>query len=509
LSSSKFLARSHHIAICTKFKMLDFESEQRMYFDDIAWKRGDAVFDAWKAKLFEPDTLRAIGVFVAKHHGGTAVELCDPIAGAFNVTFRVIFRDNRSAVIRFPMPGVVMFPEEKTRSEVATINFLREKTSLPLPFILHWGMKEESPCGLGPFIIMEYIKHENNLGNIINNPALRSHERQKLDPNIDIERLEMLYGQMADILLQLSKISFPRIGSIAEDGEDEFDVKARPLSFPMNELVRLGTLPRSRLPQSTSPSTSSYFETLADLHIAHLTSQRNDAIYNAGDCRRKYIARHLFRKLAREGRLATPSIPDTHSFKIWCDDLRPTNILLNADLKVIGVIDWEFTYAAPAEFAYSAPWWLLIEQPEYWPDGLKSWKCEYERRLETFLRVLRTREDVEVKEGGLEEAQRLSGRMRDSWESGAFWVSYIARKSFAFDDIYWREIDERFFGERGPRGWRARIDLLEIEEREGLEEFVERKVKDMESRVLAWEPDGMTREIEKNLHVDIKGNESS
>ncbi|KAF2236400.1 phosphotransferase family protein [Viridothelium virens] len=463
--------------------MLDFESDQRMCFDDVAWKRSDAVFDAWKVKLFEPDTLRAIGMFVAKHHGGTAVELCDPIAGAFNVTFRVIFRDNRSAVIRFPMPGVVMFPEEKTRSEVATINFLREKTSLPLPFILHWGMKEESPCGLGPFIIMEYINHENNLGNIINNPALRSDERQRLDPNIDMEKLEMLYGQMADILLQLSKINLPRIGSISEHGEDEFDVKARPISFPMNEL------------------------TLADLHIAHLTSQRNDAIYNAGDCRRKYIARHLFRKLARKGRLATPSVPDNHSFKIWCDDLRPTNVLLNANLKVVGVIDWEFTYAAPAEFAYPTPWWLLIEQPEYWPDGLKSWKCEYERRSEVFLRVLGKREDVEVREGRLEEQQRLSGRMRDSWESGAFWVSYAARKSFAFDDIYWREIDERFFGERGAEGWRARIQLLETEEREGMEEFVERKVNEMESRVLAWEPDEMTREIEKNLSADAKIND--
>ncbi|THC95394.1 hypothetical protein EYZ11_005118 [Aspergillus tanneri] len=42
---------------------------------------------------------------------------------------------------------------------------------------------------------------------------------------------------------------------------------------------------------------------LAELHIAHLMNQRNDAIDSAEDCRRKLVARYLFRKLAREHRL--------------------------------------------------------------------------------------------------------------------------------------------------------------------------------------------------------------
>lgn len=39
-------------------------------------------------------------------------------------------------------------------------------------------------------------------------------DRPILDPSINIDKLEMLYGQMADILIQLSRLSLPRVGSL-------------------------------------------------------------------------------------------------------------------------------------------------------------------------------------------------------------------------------------------------------------------------------------------------------
>ena len=113
----------------------------------------------------------------------------------------------------------------------------------------------------------------------------------------------------------------------------------------MNELVRLGTLPRSTLPTGTFQTASSYFNALAELHCAHLYHQRNDAVDSANDCRRKLFARQLYSKLAREGRLAH-STNEHGPFKIWSDDLRPSNVLINKDLQIVGVIDREFTYAA-------------------------------------------------------------------------------------------------------------------------------------------------------------------
>ncbi|KAJ5096402.1 hypothetical protein NUU61_005758 [Penicillium alfredii] len=70
-------------------------------------------------------------------------------------------------------------------------------------------------------------------------------------------------------------------------------------------------------------------------------------------------------------RLTNPSL-ENGPFKIWCDDFRPVNILLNSDSEIVGVIDWEFTYAAPVEFSHAPPWWLLIEKPEFWPKGLED-----------------------------------------------------------------------------------------------------------------------------------------
>lgn len=77
----------------------------------------------------------------------------------------------------------------------------------------------------------------------------------------------------------------------------------------MNELVRLGGLPRSKLPSidTTCNTAPSYFEVFADLNIEHLIHQRNHAVESAADYRRKFEARQIFRKLPRDKRLTNPS----------------------------------------------------------------------------------------------------------------------------------------------------------------------------------------------------------
>lgn len=77
---------------------------------------------------------------------------------------------------------------------------------------------------------------------------------------------------------------------------------------------------------------------------------------------------------------AAPRLPGNQHgpFKLWCDDLRPASVLVDADHRIVGVVNWEFTYAAPAEFTYSPPWWLLLIMPEEWPAGLGDWVAHYE-----------------------------------------------------------------------------------------------------------------------------------
>lgn len=90
----------------------------------------------------------------------------------------------------------------------------------------------------------------------------------------------------------------------------------------VNELVRLGDLPRSKVPDTTFNTTLLYLEALAKLNIEYLVHQRNDAVESADDCRRKFVARQLFLKLAQDKRLTNPSL-ENGPVKIWCDDFRP------------------------------------------------------------------------------------------------------------------------------------------------------------------------------------------
>lgn len=113
-------------------------------------------------------------------------------------------------------------------------------------------------------------------------------------------------------------------------------------------------------------------------------------------------------------------------------------------MRIIAAIDWEFTYAAPAEFSHSPLWWLLLELPEEWPRQIANWKATYEPRLETFLRVLKHQDDTAIANGSLMDEQWLSERTRESWERGDFWVNYGTRKSWALDAV-WPMMEEKFF----------------------------------------------------------------
>ncbi|EEP78052.1 predicted protein [Uncinocarpus reesii 1704] len=408
----------------------------RMCFDDLAWEQSENVSDAWISSLFKEETLMAIGRFILRHRKGTPVELCDPKAGAFNASFRMTFEDGGSALIRFPKPGATMFPEEKS---------------------------------LGPFIIMEYIDHAMSMSEALNTPGFAVEDRPILNPRIDEEKLKMLYGQAADILLQLSTLSLPKIGSLSQIDDFTWEVTRRPLSINMNELVRVGSLPRSKLPKpaATFGTASAYFSALADLHLDHLIHQRNDAVDSETDCRRKYTARTLFSQLIAEGRLTTTPT-NNGPFKLWCDDLRPSNILVNENMQILGVVDWEFTYAAPVEFSHAPP-------------------CRNIGR-----RALREQEDVALGRGTLKHNQRLSVPMKQSWENGGFWAVYAARKNFAFDTVFWKKLDERYLGPRMSNDedvWRERIELLSKEDRETMDQVVQRKLDEMKDRILAWEAD--------------------
>ncbi|KAK3173926.1 hypothetical protein K4F52_010365 [Lecanicillium sp. MT-2017a] len=445
----------------------------------------------WLEKMLARQKRIQIGDFMSTVWGGVATRMRDAQAGSYNLVHVMEFDNGYHAVFRHPNKGSSMFPNEKTRNEVNVMRLVADRTTIPVACVkcakLRGDPKEKGTetldtDDLRPFILMDHLRSDGDMGQALNTPGFNIEDRQVLDPEIEIDKLAKQYGLAAKCLLDLSRLEFDAIGS-PEMIDDKWTVTRRPLTRQMNELVATGACKRRDLPLTVFTSTKKYFVRLAQLHHDHLVHQQNNAISSELDCMRKYVARLLFRKMMDE-RAPSGDVSDTGPFKLWCDDFRPTNILLSGD-EIAGVIDWEFTYAAPPEFSFAPPWWLLLKRPEEWAAGWKDraagwmdWSKQYEVRLVTFLAAMEKAEEVAITSGRLTEEQRLSPKMRQSWENGDFWVMYALQTECAFDDVFWLYIFPRLCGpiESAEAAWEKAQSLLSEQEMQGMQSFVSDKM---------------------------------
>ncbi|MCJ1314302.1 hypothetical protein MMC25_007982 [Agyrium rufum] len=163
-------------------------------------------------------------------------------------------------------------------------------------------------------------------------------------------------------------------------------------------------------------------------------------------------------------------------FPLFSEDLRPSNVLARSPSEVTAVIDWESCYAAPAEFTYCSTWWLILVHPLMWDDGFKDWFEHYMQKHEVFLDVLRECKDETEQEAKAPKA-RLSDHTRESMQNGHFWFWLAARTGFAFDEIYWECLDPVFYGDF--TSIEDRMSLLDPDERDAMEPFVQIKMEQM------------------------------
>lgn len=368
--------------------------DRGLYVNSISNNRNEELADEWLKFALKADNERELVDFVRFCRPGFSLpkKIYNPIRGSYNINWRLEFEDGFSVMIRVPIPHLVAFPDEKIRAEVAAMKLIRANTTIPVPEIYGWGLTEKNPTGCGPFIIMEYIEHTQCLEYIISDELQTATEGSSKTSHSD-GKLLRAYRQMAKIMLQMSTIEGSAIGfpSVPRDRKQKpagaspaakaaassqyryghsshlqiSRVRRRPLSQSTSHMVMSG-LPPSILPRpdETYKTSHDYYQAMADLHLAHLAFQHNDAVTSPPDGREKYVARQLFRKLAREGRLtesvehkgdATTPGQREEVFKLWCDDMRPASVLLDDNSDVVGVVDWEMSYFAPASFHDNPP----------------------------------------------------------------------------------------------------------------------------------------------------------
>ncbi|KAG4260842.1 phosphotransferase [Fusarium proliferatum] len=473
--------------------------------DNLAWDQSDERWEKALKHVRASATCRKVEAFAGRAFGKPATLVTPLIIGGFNAVYPFKIEGLESQVlVRLPCPDQAMFPEEKTMAEVATAACIKQHTQVPIPKIFHHGIDEQ----IGPYMIIEDLGTRRGMSHALEAPRDDPNDVPILNPKISETQLKYLYSKMVECVLQLARPTFPRIGSLVESSPGTYEVLGRPISLNMNNMFQLYNVPSSLFPaEGTTYSTADeWYTVLAEMHMSTLVFQHNDMISSENDCRTKYIARKLFHRLAKQNRLTKfgfsdddwsasseqsnatlPSPDNSGSFRPWSDDFRPVNVLINDDNDVVGAIDWEFPYVGPSQFTLDPPWWLLLEVPEMWDDGIEDWASTYEQRLETWLSAM---EEVE-KENSSDLP--LSAYMRESWATGRFWLNYAARKSWSFDAIYWKYLDERFFGKREQDTpveelWKVRVELLTDAEREAMDVLVKTKVEESKVRVLVdWD----------------------
>lgn len=313
-------------------------------------------------------TVLASAIFAAQ------VQHLPPVLiGGYNVVYRLRVAGRASDVmVRLPIPNCVQFPEEKVNREAATALFVARHTEIPVPGVLFHGV---DPV-LGPFVMMEPVEHSRDADMMLRSDYDDLSLPSILDGELPEEKLIQVWSQIAECKLRLLKPRFPRIGSLTKAADDSIDVLGRPLTMNMTELIWRANIPRAVLPpeSKTYETADEWYTALAEMHIAQLLFQQNDAVESPDDCRNKYVARMLFRRLAKQGKLSSygyredcwsaeaqtgprtcPMPSGEDSFRLWGDDFRPGNILLKESDDVAAYIDWEFTYAAPTQFSLDPP----------------------------------------------------------------------------------------------------------------------------------------------------------
>ncbi|KAG4290165.1 phosphotransferase [Fusarium proliferatum] len=397
--------------------------------DNLAWDQSDERWEKVLKHVRPSATCRKIEGFASRTFGKPATLVTPLIIGGFNIVYHFKVEGLSSQVlVRLPCPDQAMFPEEKARAEVATAACIKQHTQVLISKILHHGTDEE----IGPYMIIKDLGTRRGMSHALEAPRDDPNDAPILNPKISKIQLKDLYSKMAECVLQLARPKFHRIGSLVESSPGTYEVLGQPISLNMN-MFQLSNIPPSVFPsEGTTYSTADeWYTVLAEMQMSTL-----GRLSKFGFCDDDWSA-------ASQNSGATLPAPDNSgAFCIWSGDFRPVNILINDDKDVVGAIDWEFAYVGPSQFTLDPPWWLLLEVPEMWDDGIEDWASIYEQRLETWLSTM---EEVEKETSS---DLTLSAYMRESWATGRFWLNYAARKSWSFDAIYWKYLDERFFGKR-------------------------------------------------------------
>jgi len=188
----------------------------------------------WLDDEFDPKKI--FSSLASKYRGGRQCITGKLFFGSFHFCVRVVFEDGLDWIVRVPLPFRLLQRHAHTEREVAILQCLRERTTIPVPEIIAYGFGDTKHPDLGPFIITTFI-HGIPLTDWWKD---RNVEETRLAPDIEEWIVRKVYRQAAAILLELSSLEFSAIGTlVTTDGaHPTWSIKSSPWTLTLHEAER-------------------------------------------------------------------------------------------------------------------------------------------------------------------------------------------------------------------------------------------------------------------------------
>ncbi|KAJ4152248.1 hypothetical protein NW754_004043 [Fusarium falciforme] len=317
--------------------------------------------------------IEAICRLASSYHGGIpCTTFGSPKHGSFNVCVFVEFETSSPErwVVRMPIPARAALIDERIETELVTMKYVAAKTTIPVPRVHAYSFTEGSPIQTA-FIMMDYIE-----GHTLKDLGFKKGKKWRTYTG-PTEATAKLHEQLADVYVQLRQLESPEIGALGLpviDGKPSYDcdadnirIRHRPISIEMMMQELEGMDPGTRIkPQMTFSTARSFVDALFWLAENEFDKSPDPGFDTRGQ-RNTLYARHHFPNFVRHNWL--DSAADKGPFVLMHGDLLMlmSNLLFDNELNLVAVLDWEWSFAVPAQMLVPPVWlsggdlkWMLL-----------------------------------------------------------------------------------------------------------------------------------------------------
>ncbi|ROT34542.1 kinase-like protein [Sodiomyces alkalinus F11] len=379
-----------------------------------------------RQSFIESIDLGLICALASRHNNGKSCQVVNKASGSFNVCFFVDFDDDSDEgtkwVVRVPIEPAFDDPWDKLLSEVTTMQYLERNTRIPVPHIHAYGRDvklTKGSTGTQMFIITDLVP-----GQPLNRKLLLGgNEEQRSD----------FLSQLIDVLAELRRLEFPAIGSLRPNASGN--------SYP--DLGHVGPVISMSAAMLSQPSWRTVASaTLRQTHRGPFTSAEDYLRYHFGlisDMFSLPVCDHTIEDVKEEifalnsmDRISLQVIDprlDKGPFVLHHLDLRSANIIVDDNLRIQGIIDWEFTSTVPRQL-FTPPSWITGHDLDETNEQLHTeFRAALDEKSETDGLCDQLRREWYGQSDSNTDEER--GKM-----DMAFWVAHVLRRPTDITDIF-------------------------------------------------------------------------